>query len=277
MKTMKYIALMVLAMMIVATISFAETGRLGESRITFSPSKKLFKTADYTMTTSDTGAQAEITASSVNITITLPSVASALASGGGVQYKLIKKDATTYKVILTPASGDTIGGESARYLIGDESYAVISAGPGKDWTVEYESPYLVEDHGAGTYTTGIGSGGLFSTVTASATLTASSCGNIISMSTGTLTMVLPATVANCKITFINASTSGYAQTIDLNASDKFMGSTHSASTFVNFPGTDGNYALNVTSTSKKGDSITVVGDGVDGWYIVGNVGIWASE
>lgn len=276
MKTLKYIGLTALAIVLVAAaIGFAETARFGGNAYNFNPTKIVQKTANYTVTTSDS--QVDVTASSANIVITLPTVASCQA-GQICSFKITKKDATAYKIIVTPASGDTIGYESTRYLIGDESYVVTHAGPGRNWTVNFESPYLVEDHEAGTYTTGIGSGGLYTTSTTSRTLTASECGNIISMATGTTVFTLPATVANCELTFVNAVAGPNAtMTIDPNASDKIMGGVTLATTTVTIAGADGAYVINTGGTTVKGDWITLVGDGVDGWFIIGSKGIFAAE
>jgi hypothetical protein len=36
-------------------------------------------------------------------------------------------------------------------------------------------------------------------------------------------------------------------------------------------------AINTAATDRVGDSLTLVGDGVDGWYVVGVTGTWARE
>jgi len=273
MKNLKQIGLIALALVfLVSVISFADTARLGSSSYSFNATRSVYKTAAYTLTTSDS--LVNFTASSANIVATLPSVSSALA-GGTLKYKIVKKDATAYKIVVTPASGDTIGGESTRYILGDESFIVITAGPGKDWTVEYESPYIVEDHEAGTYTTGIGSGGLYSAKTASYTVTASDCGNIITATTGTLTFTLPATVANCKLTFINAVGGAGALKIDPNDADQIFGGCTLAASVVSIAGAAGDSITNTTGTAVKGDTVTLIGDGTDGWFIQGCQGIWA--
>lgn len=126
----------------------AQTERLGaEYGYDFNKTRSVTKTTDYTITASDSEVKA--TASSADITLTLPSV-SDCQSGGRCQFKILKTDGTTYDIIVTPATGDTIGGESSRGLINQNDYMVIHAGPGKDWTVDFESPYVGEDHEART-------------------------------------------------------------------------------------------------------------------------------
>lgn len=150
MKTMKHIGLIALtiAIIVVASIGFTETMRLGSNLPpTFNQSSNVTKTAAYTLTTSDS--KVNFTNSSANIVATLPSVESCMA-GKICSFEITKTDATTYTVIVTPATGDTIGGESTRVLIGQNDKMIIHAGPGKNWTVDFESPYVVEDHEAGT-------------------------------------------------------------------------------------------------------------------------------
>ena len=137
-----------LLVLLLAGLSYGETFRQGDQRITFHPTTIVAKTAAYTLTSSDS--EVDVTCSSANITITLPTVLS--TRPGTITYKIKKVDATAYKVIVTPASGDTIGGESTRYITYQNAYVVVSTGSGKDWTVNYESPYTVEDYEAGTIT-----------------------------------------------------------------------------------------------------------------------------
>lgn len=54
-----------------------------------------------------------------------------------------------------------------------------------------------------------------------------------------------------------------------NASDKIIGP--------NMAGVDNKYYANTKATSKKGDYVTLRGDGTNGWFIVGRKGIWLSE
>ncbi len=81
---------------------------------------------------------------------------------------------------------------------------------------------------------------------------------------------LPATVAGLEYTFIvqslAADTLGHI--ITPAAADKFFG--------VGAPGDDKG-AVNTTATEAIGDSITVVGDGVDGWVAIVNKGVWAKQ
>ena len=42
-------------------------------------------------------------------------------------------------------------------------------------------------------------------------------------------------------------------------------------------GTDNKDIVNTKATAKRGDRLTLVGDGVDGWYILEGVGIWTEE
>jgi len=277
MKNMKNIFLIVIALMFaMASTALAITDRLGANLpVQFSATKTLAKTAAYTVTTSDAGALIEVTCTSADITITMLDIAT--IAGTSFPVKIIKKDATAYDVIVTPAAGNTIGKESTRYIIGDESYIVIH-NEAKDWKVDYESAFLWENHELGTFGNGVGSGGTYSATTGSGTvtLTESDCGNIITMGTGTTTYALPATVANCEYTFINGvGGSAAPMTVDPVAADNIYGGCTLASSVVTIDDTAGDGVINTGATAVKGDYIRIRGDGNVGWYITGCQGIWA--
>lgn len=387
MKNMKSIFAIAFAMLLLcASSALATTQRLGANLpIQFNSASTLAKTAAYTVTTSDVNKTISVTASSANIVITLPSIASANSTGASFPLKITKADATTYSIIVTPATGDTVGGESTRYLINQNAYMVIHAGQGKDWAVDYESPYVVEDHEAGstdlgtqgydasiifegatadayetalavvdptadatwnipaataatTYyfmetalatnyrdaansvvgvsnglkfegatadayettltvtdptadhtatlpdatgtlamTTGLGSSAsLFSTVTVSTTFTSADCGKTIGIATAALTMKLPPTVAGCIFRFVNTgAATANIMTIDPDNADNIWGTFTLAATVVVSEGAAGVTIVNTAASSVKGDSVTLIGDGVDGWFILSSTGIWA--
>ncbi|HQT90948.1 MAG TPA: hypothetical protein PL001_02845 [Candidatus Kryptobacter bacterium] len=269
----KLIFALVMLCLVVAGVASAETARLGKDYgPAFNQTASVAKTAAYTLTASDS--LVNFSLASADYAATLPAISS--FSGESKSYKIVKTDATAYVLTVTPATGDTIGGESTRKLISDDSYMIITSGPGKNWTITYETPYIVEDHKAGTYTTGIGSGGLFSTLTVSTTLTASACGNVYTAATGTLTINLPSTVANCKIKIIN-NAAPYSQIINPADADAIFGSCTLASSVVTIAGAVGDSVTNTTATAVKGDWIELTGSGVaaSGWWITGCQGIWA--
>ncbi len=81
---------------------------------------------------------------------------------------------------------------------------------------------------------------------------------------------LPATVLGLRYTFISSAySSTYAMAVSPAAADKIMGN--------GFTATDNKDAINTLATSREGDSITLVGDGADGWYIERVLGTWARE
>lgn len=82
-------------------------------------------------------------------------------------------------------------------------------------------------------------------------------------------MTLPATVAGLEYTFVLAAaglSAGTGLQIAPNAADKIMGN--------GFTSADNKAAVLAGSGDREGDSITLIGDGVDGWYIVGVTGTW---
>lgn len=83
-------------------------------------------------------------------------------------------------------------------------------------------------------------------------------------------ITLPATVVGYSYTIVNGMADGACLvTVSPNASDKIMGN--------GFTSADNKDALNTKATAKNGDYIQLVGDGVNGWMVVGVSGIWARE
>lgn len=155
MKNYRVLTLLVGMLFLITGIGSSETFRQGGERISFNPSAIVTKTTAYTVTSGDS--EILVNATGGAITITLPTIAS-VTTGGTKSYKIKKTDASTYVVTVTPATGDTIGFESTRKLLNQNDYMVISTGPGKNWSVDYESPYIQEDYESGTVTLPSGSG-----------------------------------------------------------------------------------------------------------------------
>lgn len=146
----KILSIVLVVMFLMASIAgYTETIRQGGDRYSFNSSNIVTKTTAYTLTSSDS--LVKFTATSATIVATLPSVASTRAAGTKA-YKILKTDATVFAIIVTPASGDTIGGESTRYIMGQNDYIIISPGSDNDWDVAFESPYMKEDYELGTIT-----------------------------------------------------------------------------------------------------------------------------
>lgn len=96
-----------------------------------------------------------------------------------------------------------------------------------------------------------------------------------------ITITLPATVVGMQFTVRNggvkvtngptgSAADGTALvTIAPNASDKIMGN--------GFTSADNKAALNTKATSRIGDEIVLVGDGVNGWFVQRVSGLWARQ
>ena len=109
-------------------------------------------------------------------------------------------------------------------------------------------------------------------VTASTTLYASDSGKVFTVATDALVITLPACEAGLKFTFVNSGDDdGVLITVSPNASDKIMGTIAAVRTSAN----DGGDLTNPKSGANKGDWCTNVGDGSEGWYIIGGDGVWA--
>ena len=127
-----------------------------------------------------------------------------------------------------------------------------------------------------TGTVALTSGGVSSYTldTDNVTLTSADCGEVHAIATDAKVYTLPSTVAGCVFTFINAgAATAVLLSIDPAAADKIGGSCDA----VNIAGVDGEKFNNTKASSIKGDSATLIGDGVDGWYITACNGVWAEE
>jgi len=100
------------------------------------------------------------------------------------------------------------------------------------------------------------------------TLDASYSGQIVDVDTDAVVITLPATVVGMCFEIRNAAADGAALiSLAPNAADKIQGCGLTAA--------DNKASLNTKATAKKGDSLKVIGDGVDGWFIVHMRGTWA--
>ena len=87
-----------------------------------------------------------------------------------------------------------------------------------------------------------------------------------------MTITLPATKAGVRFTFVNSGADGNnILRVSPNSSDKVMGTIAA----VSMTASDDGDLTNTKVTANKGDWATIVGDGSDGWYIIGGDGVWA--
>lgn len=108
------------------------------------------------------------------------------------------------------------------------------------------------------------------TKTANYTMTEADIGKITYCATDGVVFTLPATVVGYSYTFVNNADDGVSgMAISPNASDKIMGNGYTSA--------DDKDAINTKATSKKGDRITLIGDGVNGWMVTSVVGTWNRE
>lgn len=115
-------------------------------------------------------------------------------------------------------------------------------------------------------------------ITASVTLSYEDSGTVFLVGTDALVITLLPTKVGVTYTFVNSGADGNNLiTLDPNADDAIFGTVANAAADSVSGGALDKDLVNTKATAIKGDSLTIVGDGVDGWYIVGGVGIWASE
>jgi len=114
------------------------------------------KTADYTVLHTDD--QVQVTCSSADLTMTLPTIADLAGNmKGSKAVKIIKKDNTGYRVTITPASGEKVDGVANRslYLIYDEDYVILKADVvNGNWEIDYSTLEFAEQPLAVTYNAG---------------------------------------------------------------------------------------------------------------------------
>ena len=120
--------------------------------------------------------------------------------------------------------------------------------------------------------------GLVVAITVDTTLSPEDSGKSFLVGTDALTVTLPATSAGVRYKFINSGADGNnIITISPNADDAIFGTVQNAAADSVSGGVVDKDIINTKATANKGDDIGSEGEGADGWYIVGGVGIWASE
>lgn len=108
------------------------------------------------------------------------------------------------------------------------------------------------------------------TKTANYTLTEADTGQIIIANAVDLVFTLPPTADGLWFGFaVKAPSASTGLQISPNSVDKIFGN--------GFTSVDNKDAINTAATDREGDFLAVIGDGLDGWYIVDVVGTWARE
>jgi|TARA_Y100000310_G_scaffold325540_1_gene389160 hypothetical protein len=116
------------------------------------------------------------------------------------------------------------------------------------------------------------------TITASQTLSYNDSGKVMLVGTDALTITLPATKAGIRYTFVNSGAdANNIITISPNSSDGIWGTITLAGSVVDLGGVDDKDLINTKSSSIKGDTVTIIGDGSVGWYVISSTGVWAAE
>lgn len=110
------------------------------------------------------------------------------------------------------------------------------------------------------------------TKSADYTLTTGDSGATVLVTGVDKVLTLPATVAGVWYRIVLAAaglSAGTGLSISPNSADKIMGN--------GFTSADDKDAILAGSGDREGDAITLVGDGVDGWYIAGVTGTWTRQ
>jgi len=115
------------------------------------------------------------------------------------------------------------------------------------------------------------------TITANRALTTADSSKVFLIGTDALTVTLPASVEGLTFTFINSGADGAVLVKIAPAAVDAIHGTTNASTNVVLSGVDNKAVQNTKATATTGDMITLVADGVTGYFVIGCGGIWASQ
>lgn len=108
------------------------------------------------------------------------------------------------------------------------------------------------------------------TVSSNKTLAADDAGIVQEVDTDAVVITLPATVVGLVFTIRNVAADGAAKvSVSPQAADLIQGN--------GFTAADDKDAINTKATAKKGDELTVIGNGTTGWTLHNVVGTWARE
>ncbi len=256
---MKKIISVVSALMFCASVSFAATGLDYNQPLTYSfnHTAAVTKTTTYTILAADSLVNCDAT--SASFAVTLPSIDSLIAAGYGKKgYKIVKTDSSVNTVTVTPATGDTIGGESTRLLINDDAYMVITAEANGNWKVNYETPYVVEDHEAGTVdinTYALDASLIFEGATADAFETTVT----VTDPTADNTVTLP----NVSGTVAMTAGLGSVKTVTAGSGTTTVATTDCGKVFTAAADANGVFNLFNIATANKGCEITFINVGAD--------------
>ena len=106
------------------------------------------------------------------------------------------------------------------------------------------------------------------TKSANYTMVAADSGRVTYIDTDAFTITLPATVVGYTYTLVNAGLDGaILVTISPNVNDKIVGA--------GLTGSNDGDLTNTKLTAKRGDYVTLIADGVNGWFIQELRGTWA--
>ncbi len=96
------------------------------------------------------------------------------------------------------------------------------------------------------------------------------CGKVIYVTVNAKIATLPSTVAGYKSTIVNGAGFSVAGiVVDFQSGDKSLGGCGLAA------GSDGAAITNTQGTAQRGDFLTLLGDGADGYNVIGKRGTWA--
>jgi predicted RecA/RadA family phage recombinase len=107
-------------------------------------------------------------------------------------------------------------------------------------------------------------------VAADLTADAQDVGKVLNVTVTAKVITLPATAAGLAYVVRNGGADlAILVTVSPNANDKIMGA--------DLAGVNDKDRLNTAATARRGDYIVLLADGVDGWFVLAERGVWAAQ
>jgi hypothetical protein len=290
---LKSLSIMLVGILLIAGFVYAAEGtkefNFQEDRFyNINPSKVVTKTAAYTATISDH--MIKVNPTTADIVITLPAIKDVLGSNPA-SYIIQNIGTLGYVVTVTAATTDSvtnyISGQASRVIPGNVAGGTntlnIRSGTGYNWNVLWESPPFTADMYANAFRINKGTflQKIVTTPTVSAVLTYADCGKVYAVAVDAALFTLPAATGmpGCQFTFINTAAAGAAiLDVKMGAADFYAGYFSSAIGSGATYSTSTGLAMtlsNTKSTSKRGDSVTLLSIGTTTWMVSGATGTWA--
>ncbi len=278
---MKRLFMALVAFVLIAGLSvpaYADKFNNNHAEPNYSEVSTVTKTAAYTVVAADNHKTIRVTASTADITITLPALSSISNSFG---IKILKTDATAYIISVTRAGSDTIDGATSYVVTKQNDFVIIeTTGGDTDWRMRYADEIVSTDVATGVTTFGgtVSMSTAVETTTAADTLTGSQCGSTIFLNNATgYATTLPVPTAGCsfRIVLKLALSSGNHTVVTNGSANIIIGGISELEVDTSDDGpysAVGDLITFVGTVESVGDYINLISDGTS-WYLEGQTNL----